>query len=48
VHTLLDGTSGVMVGIDKRGVNTVPLQAVWENKKEIDWELVEIAKVLAI
>jgi len=48
VRTLLEGISGVMVGIDKRGTNTVPLQAVWENKKEIDWELVEIAQVLAI
>ncbi len=48
VRTLMEGISGVMVGIDKRGTNTVPLQAVWENKKEIDWELVEIAQVLAI
>ncbi len=48
VRTLMDGVSGVMVGIDRRGTTTVPLQAVWENKKEIDWELVEIAQVLAI
>lgn len=48
VRTLLQGRSGVMVGIDKRGTSTVPLQAVWENTKEIDWELVEIAQVLAI
>jgi hypothetical protein len=37
-----------MVGIDKRGTVTVPLQEVWEKTKEIDWELVEIANVLAI
>ncbi len=48
VRTLMDGVSGVMVGVDKRGTTTVPLQAVWENKKEIDWELFEIAQVLAI
>ncbi len=48
VRTLLSGVSGVMVGVDKRGTTTVPLQAVWENAKEIDWELVEIAQVLAI
>jgi 6-phosphofructokinase 1 len=48
VRTLMDGVSGVMVGVDRRGTTTVPLQAVWENKKEIDWELVEIAQVLAI
>ncbi|MDF1522071.1 MAG: 6-phosphofructokinase [Trueperaceae bacterium] len=48
VRTLLAGVSGVMVGVDKRGTTTVPLQAVWENTKEIDWELVEIAQVLAI
>ena len=48
VRTLMSGVSGVMVGVDKRGTTTVPLQAVWENVKEIDWELVEIAQVLAI
>jgi len=48
VRTLMQGVNGVMVGVDKRGTTTVPLQAVWENAKEIDWELVEIAQVLAL
>jgi 6-phosphofructokinase 1 len=48
VRTLMKGVHGVMVGVDRRGTTTVPLQAVWENAKEIDWELVEIAQVLAI
>jgi 6-phosphofructokinase 1 len=48
VRRLAAGEHGVMVGIDKRGTVTVPLQEVWEKTKEIDWELVEIANVLAI
>jgi 6-phosphofructokinase 1 len=48
VKRLQAGEHGVMVGIDKRGTVTVPLQEVWEKKKDIDWELVEIANVLAI
>ena len=48
VNGLLDGRNGCMVGIDKRGTAFVPLQHVWENKKDIDWQLVEIAQVLAI
>ncbi len=48
VNSLLEGLSGVMVGVDKRGTVTVPLQVVFENTKDIDWELVEIAQVLAV
>ncbi len=48
VKALLDGRTGVMVGVDKRGTVYVPLKDVWENKKDIDWELVELAGVLAI
>ena len=48
VKALLDGRTGVMVGVDKRGTVYVPLKDVWENKKDIDWEAVELAGVLAI
>ncbi|MBA2665700.1 MAG: 6-phosphofructokinase [Trueperaceae bacterium] len=48
VKRLQAGEHGVMVGIDKRGTVTVPLQDVWTKTKEIDWELVEIAHVLAV
>lgn len=48
VKGLLDGETGVMVGVDKRGTVFVPLEDIWENKKDIDWELLELAKVLAI
>jgi 6-phosphofructokinase 1 len=48
VRSLLDGRSGVMVGVDKRGIAHVPLKDVWELRKDIDWELVEMAGVLAI
>lgn len=48
VQGILSGESGVMVGVDKRGTVFVPLSDIWENKKDIDWELLELAKVLAI
>lgn len=47
VKRLLEGKSGEMVGVNKRGVVYVPLTDVWEHKKELDWQLYEIAKVLA-
>lgn len=47
VMGLLEERSGVMVGVDKRGTTFVPLEHAWEKKKEIDWELFELAKVLA-
>ena len=48
VKGLLNGKSGVMVGVDKRGTVFVPLNLVFERKKKIDTQLFEIAKVLAI
>ena len=48
VRGLLDGETGVMVGVDKRGTEFVPLRDTWEKRKEIDWQLFELAKVLAI
>ena len=48
VKGLLSGEAGVMVGVDKRGTVLVPLGDVFEHSKEIDLELFEIAKVLAV
>ena len=48
VKALLAGETGKMVGVDKRGTVLVPLSDVWDHKKTIDWELYELAKVLAI
>jgi 6-phosphofructokinase 1 len=48
VKGLIEGQSGMMVGVDRRGNTFVPLSEVWENRKELDWQLYEIAKVLAI
>ena len=48
IKGLLEGKSGVMVGVDKRGTALTPLEDVFEKKKEIDTQLFEIAKVLAI
>jgi 6-phosphofructokinase 1 len=48
VQGLMQGKSGVMVGVDKRGTVFVPLKQVFEKKKDIDKQLYEIAKVLAV
>lgn len=48
VEGLIQGRSGVMVGIDKRGNAFIPLKDVWENVKPIDAQLVELATVLAV
>ncbi|HEX7004781.1 MAG TPA: 6-phosphofructokinase [Trueperaceae bacterium] len=45
---LLKGKTGMMVGVDKRGAVFVPLVEACEKEKELDWQLYEIAKVLAI
>ena len=36
-----------MVGVDRRGTTVVPLKDVLEKQKDIDWQLLEIARVLA-
>lgn len=48
VEALLEGQQGVMAGVDKRGTVFVPLEDTWSKQKEIDWQLFEIAKVLAV
>lgn len=48
VTGMLEGQSGVMVGVDKRGTVLVPLLDILEHEKALDWQLFEIAKILAI
>ena len=48
VKGLLEGRGSDMVGVDRRGTAFVPLAEVLANKREIDWQPVEIAQVLAI
>jgi 6-phosphofructokinase 1 len=48
VEGLLEGRSGEMVGVDKRGTVFVPLRDVWTHRKPVDEQLVELASILAI
>lgn len=48
VEGLLEGRSGEMVGVDKRGTVFVPLRDVWTHRKAVDEQLVELATILAI
>lgn len=47
VRLLQAGLTDVMAGVDKRGTSTVPLSEVETGFKDIDWQLLEIARVLA-
>ncbi|MEX1211578.1 MAG: 6-phosphofructokinase [Balneolaceae bacterium] len=46
VKTLLDGHDRVMVGEVNHSVKLTPLKMTWSKKKDIDFELAELAKVL--
>ena len=48
VRSLQAGSTDVMVGVDKRGTSLVPLEEVNSGTKDIDWQLLEMARVLAI
>lgn len=48
VEGLLEGRSGEMTGIDRRGTVFLPLRDVFERRKPIDEELLGIAQTLAI
>jgi 6-phosphofructokinase 1 len=48
VNALIEGQTNVMIGVDKRVTASVPLEHTWTKKKEIDWDLLEVARVLAI
>lgn len=46
VRTLMDGHDKVMVGIVNGNVKITPLKMTWAKKKTINFELVELAKIL--
>jgi len=48
VKSLIKGFGGIMVGVDRRGTVRVPLKEVFEGQKEFDWDLYEVAKILAV
>ncbi|HLR46360.1 MAG TPA: 6-phosphofructokinase [Deinococcales bacterium] len=47
IHHLQDGADDVMVGADRQGSRLVPLAELSEKSKDIDWKLLELARVLA-
>lgn len=47
VRKLQDGADDAMVGVDRRGTTLIPLSDVLNRQKDIDWQLLEIARVLA-
>lgn len=48
VNALIEGQTNVMIGVDKRMTASIPLEYTWTKKKEIDSDLLEVARVLAI
>jgi len=48
VEALKVGTSDVMVGVVHEKVKFIPLEAIWTQKKEIDMNLHELARILSI
>jgi 6-phosphofructokinase 1 len=47
VLTLVEGRSGVMVGLLNGRVVETPFEQTWKNQKELDTELLYLMKVLA-
>ena len=48
VRGLLEGRGGQMVGVDRWDTVYLPLNEGLSNDKEVDWQLVDIAQVLAV
>ena len=48
VRELQKGADDVMVGVDRRGTSLTPLSDVSGRSRDIDWQLLELARVLAI
>jgi len=46
VEALLDGHDGVMVGVVNNDLKLTPMRNVWSRKKEIDYDLLGLAKQL--
>ncbi len=47
VQALLDGHASVMVGIINNEIKITPMRNVWSKKKSINYELLELAKILS-
>lgn len=47
VRALQEGADDVMVGVDRRGTSLVSLADVSSRTKDIDWQLLELARILA-
>ena len=47
VKALLDGHTRIMVGVVNREVKISPLKNAWSKKKSINYELLELAKILS-
>jgi len=46
VNTLIEGHSNVMVGVVNKKIKISPLKMAWTKKKDINYELLELAKIL--
>ena len=47
VEALLEGHSGVMVGIVNGDVKLTPIRNVWGRKKEVDYDLLQLTSLLS-
>ncbi len=47
VQTLLDGHSNAMVGVMNGEIKVTPMKNTWSKKKSINYELLELAKILS-
>jgi 6-phosphofructokinase len=47
VEALMEGTHGVMTGLKDKGIDFVPLADVISNKRKVNMEYYEMAKMLA-
>jgi 6-phosphofructokinase 1 len=47
VQTLLDGHSNAMVGVVNNEIKITPMRNTWSKKKSINYELLELAKILS-
>jgi len=47
VHALIDGHTSVMVGVVNNSTKLTPMRNTWSKKKSLNYELLELAKVLS-
>ena len=46
MRALVDGYSDVMVGIIDQEIQFTPMRNVWSRKKDIDYDLLQLAQLL--